>query len=425
MPPDTRFDWLPGAASGVAAVDANDHSDTKEFNSTKGYPGEGPRPARVARPDADLLSRPQVSREEKTKRKRMILELRAYAPSHGIDLAECFAIGPSQVADVLRHFGQSLYSDGRPLGDFRTTINGVVDFRRNWGRSLTSAWDVVTAWEFKEPVEHHIPIPKTVFRATFAVALLARDTPFGVVIVGGYIGGLRPGEAIGLRRCDFVLPVDRGLVGGPVYIVVRHPGKARGGRGRRVQAQHVKISDPDIVRFLTWALAGLPRDAPVWSSSPAAFSRRWRVYIEDVLQLSASSTHGFCPASLRAGCATELYEATHDLVLVQWQLRHQDLTTLQSYVQELPMAMAQAALTPDQRARVGRLSSSADLLLRRTVAGLEGAPIARAPWIAVRRRPKARSRSAPAPAARITDGSLIAESRPLSMLSLGDLSDSD
>ena len=62
------------------------------------------------------------------------------------------------------------------------------------------------------------------------------------------------------------------------------------------------------------------------------------------------------------------------------------------------MAMAQAALTPDQRVRVDRLSRSADLLLRRTVAGLEGAPIARAPWIAVRRRSKVRPRSAPAPA---------------------------
>ena len=81
------------------------------------------------------------------------------------------------------------------------------------------------------------------------------------------------------------------------------------------------------------------------------------------------------------------------------------------------------ALTPDQRARVGRLSSSADPL--RTVEGLEGVPIARAPWIAVRRRSKARSRSASAPAARITDGLLIAGSRPLSMQSLGDLSDSD
>ena len=75
------------------------------------------------------MSRPQVSGEEKTKRKRMILELHAYASSHGSDLAECFANGPAQVADVLRHFGQSLYSGGRSLGDLRTTINDVVDFR--------------------------------------------------------------------------------------------------------------------------------------------------------------------------------------------------------------------------------------------------------------------------------------------------------
>ena len=85
---------------------------------------------------------------------------------------------------------------------------------------------------------------------------------------------------------------------------------------------------------MAWALAGLPRGAPVWAASPSAFGNRWRLYVEDVLQLSADSVQGFCPAGLRAGCATELYEETHDLVLVQWQLRHGDLATLQCYVQE-------------------------------------------------------------------------------------------
>ena len=112
---------------------------------------------------------------------------------------------------------------------------------------------------------------------------------------------------------------------------MRKPGKAK---RRGVQAQHAKIGDPDMVRFLTWALAGLPRGAPVWAASPSAFGNRWRLYVEDVLQLSADSVQGFCPAGLRAGCATELYEETHDLVLVQWQLRHGDLATLQCYVQE-------------------------------------------------------------------------------------------
>ena len=330
------------------------------------------------------------------------MELRQFAASRGVDLATCFDAGPDEVADALRHFGQSLYQSGRPLGDFWTTITGVTDLRRSWSRSLTAAWDVVTAWELFEPVDHHIPVPKVVFRALFAAALLAHDTPFNVINVAGFIGGLRPGEALRLRRSDIVLPIDRGKSDGPVYLVVRKPGKAK---RRGVQAQHAKIGDPDMVRFLAWALAGLPRGAPVWAASPSAFGNRWRLYVEDVLQLSADSVQGFCPAGLRAGCATELYEETHDLVLVQWQLRHGDLATVQNYVQELPMAMSQASFTPEQEHRITRLSTAADLLLRRTYDGLEGSPIGAAPTVTlrrrrgVRRRASVRASSAPARAA--------------------------
>ena len=395
LPADTRFDWLP---------------EIKLMRRT-GYRGRrvgeasnpGPRNKKAVRQtDVDILSRPSVSQDEKAKRRRLILELRRFAASRGVDLATCFDAGPDEVADALRHFGQSLYQSGRSIGDFRTTINGVTDLRRSWSRVLTAAWDAVTAWELLEPVDHHIPVPKVVFRALFAAALLAHDTPFNVINVAGFIGGLRPGEALRLRRSDIVLPIDRGKSDGPVYLVVRKPGKAK---RRGVQAQHAKIGDPDMVRFLTWALAGLPRGAPIWAASPSAFGNRWRLYVEDVLQLSADSVQGFCPAGLRAGCATELYEETHDLVLVQWQLRHADLATLQSYVQELPMAMSQASFTPEQEHRITRLSTAADLLLRRTYDGLEGSPIGAAPTVTlrrrrgVRRRASVRASSAPARAA--------------------------
>ena len=112
----------------------------------------------VRQTNVDLLSRPSVGQDEKTKRRRLILELRRFAASRGVDLATCFDAGPDEVADALRHFAQSLYQSGRPLGDFRTTINGVTDLRRSWSRSLTAAWDVVTAWELFEPVDHHIPV---------------------------------------------------------------------------------------------------------------------------------------------------------------------------------------------------------------------------------------------------------------------------
>ena len=117
-----------------------------------------------------------LSQDEKTKR-RLILELRRFAASRGVDLATCFDVGLDEVADALRHFGQSLYQSGRSIGDFRTTSNGVTDLRRSWSRSLTAAWDAVTAWELLEPVDHHMTVPQVVFRALFTAALLAHDTP--------------------------------------------------------------------------------------------------------------------------------------------------------------------------------------------------------------------------------------------------------
>ena len=145
---------------------------------------------------------------------------------------------------MLRHFWQVLYRRKWSLGDFSVAINGVTDLRRQWSQSLTAAWDVVNAWELYEPVKYHVPLPKAVFCALFASAQLAHDVPFGGQTVGGFVGGFRSGEGLRLRRSDVVLPIDRGRLYGPAYIVVRNTGKAQGRRSRRAQAQHAKIGYP-------------------------------------------------------------------------------------------------------------------------------------------------------------------------------------
>ena len=103
---------------------------------------------------------------------------------------------------------------------------------------MTATWDVVTEWQMCEPVEHHVPLPKVVFRAGIAVALLMGDVAFAVTLFLGFIGGLRPGEAVKLLRNDIVLPQDVGRRSGPAFVVIREPGKAR---RRGVQAQQVTI----------------------------------------------------------------------------------------------------------------------------------------------------------------------------------------
>ena len=365
----------------------------------------GPRGRRHVRDHgADLLDRPTVSNSEKQKRRKLVAELRKFAAERGLELAALFEQGPRHVADALRHFGQWMYRHDRSLGDFRATINGVTDIRRDWNRSLTSAWDVVTAWEMHEPVEHHTPLPKMVFRALFAVAVLMSDAAFAVVLTAGFVGGLRPGEATGLHRRDIVLPADVGRRDGPVYLIVQNPGKAR---RRGVRAQHATIDDPAVVRFLSWAVGDLP------VVEPSA-----RGVCTQVAGLHASEG-GYTPASCRAGCATELYQTTADLVRVQWQLRHKDLTTLESYVQELPLAMARAALTPEQASTVGRYARAADRLLQRAVTGLEGPPLSAVPGVNVRRRRGARASSAPAPRRLRASVDLLAFTGP------GDESESD
>ena len=99
------------------------------------------------------------------------------------------------------------------------------------------------------------------------------------------------------------------------------------------------------------------------------FTRRWGLYVGGVLALPFDAAAGFTPASLRAGSATELYAQTGNLPQVQWHLRHGGLENLHNYIQELPLALARAALTPAQTARVARFARVSELLRRLAVAG--------------------------------------------------------
>ena len=159
-----------------------------------------------------------------------------------------------------------------------------------------------------------------------------------------------------MLRSGIVLQHDVGRRSGPAFVVIREPGKAR---RRGVQAQQVTIDDPATVAFLAWPLSGLARAAPLWPSTPAAFARRWSLYFSNVLGLSVASEDGFTPASMRAGCATELFQVTRDVSVVQWQLRHENMSTLRHYIQDLPLAMARAALSETELAVVRRFSRAA------------------------------------------------------------------
>ena len=83
---------------------------------------------------------------------------------------------------------------------------------------------------------------------------------------------------------------------------------------------------------------------------------------------------------------------------MQWQLRHESLSTLRHYVQELPLAMARAEWSDDQLDVVRRFARAAGPLRARAIAGRGAAPLVRSHWTTVRARhrrhpPTLRSRS--------------------------------
>ena len=51
-----------------------------------------------------------------------------------------------------------------------------------------------------EPIDHHMPLPKAVFKALFVVAIIAHNVALAVVSCASFFGGLRPGEATSFRR---------------------------------------------------------------------------------------------------------------------------------------------------------------------------------------------------------------------------------
>jgi len=85
------------------------------------------------------------------------------------------------------------------------------------------------------------------------------------------------------------------------------------------------------------------------------------------LGFSCRDVDGVVPASLRAGGSTHLFRTTHDLSLVRWRGRWDEMRSLEHYVQELGAAEMLSTLDPATRARVRRLASCAPRVLRQYI----------------------------------------------------------
>jgi len=287
----------------------------KEFDSTLGYPGEGPgrggrdsaphrhNPsagmpaprrrlllytlmavlvaraggARVAgegpvpRPAVDLRMRPQTGTKTARMRQLLLTQFETWLLSldGGCSVADLVVQLPRTVSSILASYGQVLYANGRSLKHYTETVNAVVGIERSLRRHLGAAWDVAQSWQYAVPTRHRFPTPLPVLRALVALALAWGWMDLAVVIFLAFTCMLRPGEAHGLCFSDLLLPSQLMSDDAVCYVKVREP-KARLAVARM---DHARCDEVELVSLLELLAAGWPRGQRIFKGTYQHFRK--------------------------------------------------------------------------------------------------------------------------------------------------------
>ena len=214
---------------------------------------------------------------------------------------------PDFANEVLICYGQHLYKTGKTYSSYSETLNMFSSQCPSLRRLLQPAWDLAFSWQREEPPVHHTAMPWQVLTAAVAIALV-----YGWVDVAGVISGLaRVGEVLNATRSDLVLPADVGTPGSSYLLMtVREPKT----RFRAARHQSLRVDQPQLLRIITLAFSALEPFEKLWPFSGSTLRNRFRK-----LMLALRLCPGIVPrvrdfdlGSLRAGGATWLMDTTEN-----------------------------------------------------------------------------------------------------------------
>lgn len=237
---------------------------------------------------------------------------------------------PEILCLLVSSFGRHLFSTGKSQYVFRHLVVYIQKSFVHTKPFVSKCWDLLQKWERVEPTVHRAPIPSSILRAMVVLALNWKWWRFACCLVACFFGILRPGEFLKACRRDLVLPSD--LVGeksGTIYLKVSEPKSRFRGRGR---VQHASIQEPIAIHLLETAYKSLKPNEKLYDISGGSFRRRWLAVLE---HLNIQPSLKITPGSLRAGGAVFEYRRGTDLMKLLWRMRLKQLSTLESYVQEV------------------------------------------------------------------------------------------
>ena len=337
--------------------------DTRDFDSSLGFPGEGPsvqprdhrdRSRAQARQSYELGEGRPVLDKTAANRTKLLVSFDAWL--NGYDWSVQRLLGtkplePETVASWLVRYGRELFEAGRPYWTYSETVNAIAAKQPVLRRQLQGAWDLAFAWMAKEPMTHHVAMPAIVLLSVLTTCLLWGWVDEAAIFAMSWAGLLRIGEATALVREDLIFPAD--VLYSQQYLLVRVQEPKTRLRAARHQAARVEPSD--LIALISLAFFALDRRAKIWPQSNQTLRRRFDLVLERVgLSPPRAGQRPLDLGSFRPGGATFLLQATDNSELVRRRGRWVSPKVMEIYIQEvtactffpsLPLSVRRQVLT--------------------------------------------------------------------------------
>ncbi|CAE8607762.1 unnamed protein product [Polarella glacialis] len=181
------------------------------FDSTKGYPGEGPRPRKTtqhSRADIDLAPTARLASRTSDTRTMLFLQLESCFFIHLSASVDLLSRSGLVLATALVAYGRHMFYASKPLYLFTETLNSDVDRFRYLKTYFSECWALISRWEDVEPTERKMILPEPCICAMVSLALALSWPRFAAAMLLGFHGVLRIKELLSLTRADIILPAD-------------------------------------------------------------------------------------------------------------------------------------------------------------------------------------------------------------------------
>lgn len=344
-----------------------------DFDSTLGFPGEGPLSGFVGncvlprflvlvvafqpwligavllpRNSGDILRQQQRSVRPPLQEGRPVLSVTTKQRSSYITLFEAWlgSLGYSldfllenhytqidMINKMLVQFGRALYTAGRPYNHYAETINAVAARKPVVRRQLQEAWNLAYSWVREEPSIHHVAMPWQILLSAISICLV-----WGWVDVAGMFALswgslLRAGEFLLATRRDLLLPVDTNYTNQFALLALKEP-KTRFTAARH---QSAKLDIPDLLRVAHIAFARLHPTQRLWSKSGQTLRLRFKQVMNELGLRPEITLNGktLDLGSLRPGGATWMIQQTENGEFVRRRGRWISQKIMEIYLQEI------------------------------------------------------------------------------------------